>query len=302
MRNSHHRLPTGTVAGLALLALCLPAQLVAQGLEVDWQAGPGTMQLGDGVASLRLPEGYVFAGPRDTEELMRAMGNPPTGAEAGLVAPIDENKEWFIVFEYFPVGYVKDDDHGEIDAAALLESITRATDAANREREDMGELPLYVRGWFVEPHYDAQTHNLVWALEAQEEGELDRVVNYNVRVLGRKGYMSATLVTGKAQAAAEKAEIDRLLARFSYNEGNRYADFLPGDKVAKVGLAALVAGGAGVAAAKLGFFAVLAKFFGKAWKLLVLGVVAVGGVVKRFLGNVVGGASRRGARTLDSVG
>ncbi len=282
----------------ALLLLAGPAPAAAQGEGIAWETGPGAMPLGD-QASVWIPEGYIYAGAEDTKRLMELTGNPPSDQEVGLVAPTAEHKEWFVVFEYFPVGHVKDDDRDEIDAQAMLEAISAGTEQANKYRKKMGTPALHVTGWYEEPHYDTESHNLVWALEAEEEGATERIVNYNVRLLGRRGYMSVTLVTDSRVLAVDKPEVDKILAGFTYHEGQRYADFLPGDKVAQVGLAALVAGGAGVAAAKLGLFAALAKFLGKAWKLVVIAAIAVAGVIKKFFGAIFGRG--RSSSTLESV-
>ena len=67
----------------------------------------------------------------------------------------------------------------------------------------------------------------------------------------------------------------KLLGGFTYIEGKKYSQFLPGDKVAKYGLTALVVGGAVGLAAKAGFFAKLAASFGKLWKPIIAGLVAV---------------------------
>ena len=282
----------------ALLWVIGATSVGAQGEEeIGWESGPGAMPLGD-LASIWLPDGYIFARAQDTKRLMELTGNPPSDQEVGLVAPVAEDKEWFIVFEYFPVGFVKDDDHDQIDADGMLEAISRGTEEANKYRKKMEAAPLHVMRWYEEPHYDPETHNLVWALEAEEEGTINRIVNYNVRLLGRRGYMSVTLVTGPSVLAVDKPEVEKVLAGFAYHEGSRYADFLQGDKVAQFGLAALVAGGAGVAAAKLGLFAALGKLLGKAWKLVVVAFLALAGVVKKFLRSLSG--KGRASTTLES--
>jgi uncharacterized membrane-anchored protein len=74
-----------------------------------------------------------------------------------------------------------------------------------------------------------------------------------------------------------------LLADYSFQSGHRYAEYRQGDKVAQYGLAALIAGGAAVGAAKLGLFAWLAVFFKKAWKLIVVAVVAVAAGLRRLV-------------------
>lgn len=255
------------------------------GTGIEWIEGPQTVDLGDNLAQIKVPEGYIFAGADDTRELMRLNGNPPTDLEVGLIAPAAEDKNWFLVFEYDPVGYVKDDEKDKIDAKALLDSIREGTEQSNEQRQEMGAEPIHVLGWFEEPHYDAQTHNLVWAIEAESgTQEKSRLVNYDVRLLGRRGYTSATLVTDPSSLGADLKEVQALLQGFSYKTGNRYAEFVSGDKVADYGLVALVAGGAGAAAAKLGLLAKLGQFFAKAWKLVILGVAALIGALKKLFG------------------
>lgn len=213
---------------------------------------------------------------------MEMIGNPPTDTEVGLIAPVDDAKTWFLVFEYNEVGYVKDDDKDEIDADAILKSIREGTEAANEERQKMGSEPVHIVGWFEKPHYDSKTNNLVWAIEGK--GGEDALVNYDVRLLGRSGYVSATLVTDPTALKADLPHVQALLGGFSYNQGNRYAEWKSGDKVAEYGLAALVAGGAGAAALKLGLFAQLGKLLAKGWKLVAIGFAAVAGWVKRMFG------------------
>ncbi len=146
----------------------------------------------------------------------------------------------------------------------------------------MGSDPVHVTGWFEKPHYDSRTNNLVWAIEGK--GGESALVNYDVRLLGRRGYVSATLVTDPQALAADLPHVQSLLAGFSFDQGGRYAEWLPGDKVAEYGLTALVAGGAGAAAAKMGLFAVIGKFLAKGWKLVVLAVAALGAGIKRLFG------------------
>lgn len=277
-------------AAAAILLLCVPGPARGQQagqpqqapLAIDWIRGPATAELGSH-AKVKVPAGFVFTGPEGTRKLMERMGNRPSPNELGFLAPASQAKDWFLLFSFHDVGYVKDEDKDKIDAKALLESIRAGTEEANKWRAEKGITPLHVVGWFDEPHYDAQSHNLVWAIEAKEDGG-GRVVNYDVRLLGRKGYMSVTLVTDPPALAAAKPEVEGLLGGFSYNQGNRYAEFLKGDKVAEYGLAALVAGGAGAAAAKLGLFAKLGKILARGAKLIVVGIAALFAAIRKLLG------------------
>jgi uncharacterized membrane-anchored protein len=249
--------------------------------QPDWKPGPQKVMLGDDLAKIDVPEGYLYADSKGAQDILRAMGNPPSGRELGLITPAADDKTWFLILEWNDVGYVKDEDQDEIDADAILASIKEGTEAANEERKKMGASAMHVVGWFEKPHYDPKTHNLVWAIEGKDETE-SHSVNYDIRFLGRKGYTSATLVTDPAALAADRVEVERLLSGFSYNTGNRYAEFVKGDKVAEYGLAALVAGGAGAAALKLGLFGKLGKLLAGFWKLIVVGVVGLGAWLKKL--------------------
>ena len=88
--------------------------------EVDWVEGPTTVDLGD-VAEIEFGENYIFADAEDTKDLMEWMGNPPSKLEVGLVAPKEESKLWFVLFEYDPIGYVSDEEKDTLDSQAILE-------------------------------------------------------------------------------------------------------------------------------------------------------------------------------------
>jgi uncharacterized membrane-anchored protein len=281
-------------AALALALAAAPAP--AEEEPFHWTEGPAEVDVGRNVAGLNLPDGLIFAGEKDTKRLLERVGNVVDGSEVGLVTSKAEGENWFIVFEWDDVGYVKDDEKDEIDADALLESIREATEASNEERVKLGGGALHVVGWSEPPHYDDRSHNLTWAVVARDDAG-DQVVNYNVRVLGRSGVMSVTLVDDPANLQAAKPQVDRVISALTYKPGKTYAEWVPGDKVAAYGLTALVAAGAGAAAVKTGLLAVLLKFLGKAWKLVAVGVAAVGAGAVKIWNALRGRASATAGRT-----
>lgn len=283
----------------ALFAAALLVAIPARAEEappdaVAWTPGPATVEL-RGLAEVRLPEALAFAGADDTRKLLESMGNTTDGSEVGLVVPKADDQSWFIVFEWAATGYVKDDDKDAIDADALLRSIREGTEQSNEWRKERGLPALHVVGWSEEPRYDDRTHNLTWAVLARNESGRE-TVNYNVRVLGREGVMSVTFVDEPQNLAAARPAVDEVIAAFSYKQGKTYAEWVPGDKVAEYGLTALVAAGAGAAAAKLGFFGVLAKLLGKAGKLVIVLVAGLGAGAVKFWNALRGKASARPAR------
>jgi uncharacterized membrane-anchored protein len=279
-------------ASWALGLVLVPALALAQGQppKLNWIPGPRTVDLGK-VAQLNLPAGYVFLSAADTRKLQEAMGNVPDGDEIGLVAPASEDDSWFVIFDYRDVGYVKDDEKDNIDAKAILNGIREGTEEANKVRKQKGIPGVHVVGWQQPPSYDARTHNLTWGILGKDD-EGGKVVNFNVRLLGRRGYVSATLVEDSAKIAAARPHLDTLLSAFSYKSGHRYAEFRSGDKVAEYGLVALVAGGAGAVAAKTGLLAALFKVLAKAGKAIVLLIAAGLAAVKKLLSSLFRNDSR----------
>ncbi len=170
------------------------------------------------------------------------------------------------------MGYVKDDE--KIDADAILKSIKDMDEPGNEERKRLGFGPLHTDGWYVAPHYDTQTKRLEWGLKLHSDEGV--TLNYTVRLLGREGVMNATLVSSPEKLDNDVKSFKKALDGFEFASGKRYAEFQPGDHVAEIGLAALVAGGAAAIATKKGFWAVLAGFFATAWKAIVAAVVGLG--------------------------
>lgn len=256
---------------------------------VNWVKGPSTIDLGKDIARIQLPEGFQFAGADDTRELLSRMGNRPDGSELGLVVPSGE-EDWFLVFEWRPVGYVKDEDKDKIDADALLKSIQEATEESNAWRKENSIPALHVTGWAEPPRYDSESHNLVWAtLSKSEDGHLGS--NYNMRLLGRRGYVSAVLVESPDKLPVSKLAAHAVIKGFSFKQGGSYSEWKAGDKVAEYGLTALVAAGAGAAAVKLGLFGFLGKLLAKSFKLILVALAAVGAFLMKIW-NVIRGRSK----------
>lgn len=241
--------------------------------------GPAKVAVGT-IAELDLPESALFFGQADTKAQLEAWGNITNGDELGMVAPRADDEDWIIVFEYDDIGYIKDAAKEKIDADELLKNLKEGSERANEERKKRGHAALHVTGWAEPPHYDAQSQNLVWATY-YETDDGHKGLNYNVRVLGRSGVMRVTLVDSPERLPQSKPQVDKILGAFGFAQGHRYAEWRSGDKVAQYGLTALVAAGAGAAAAKFGLFAVLGKLLAKMGKLVVLLFAAVAGALAK---------------------
>lgn len=260
---------------VALLATLTPARAAAQEEltiynVIPWEHGPMTAQLGT-VAMVDIPHYCMFGDGKGAERFLRATQNTPSGSERGIllctVPGKDSSSNWFVVFSFNESGYVKDANTETLDAAKLLKTIREGQEQDNDYRRSRGHDELVIPGWRREPYYDARTNNLTWSLRVRgkDEPESGESINHSVRLLGRRGVMHADLVADPVDMEVAVPAFDSILSAYSYLTGHSYSEWRAGDKIAKYGLTALVAGGAGLAAVKLGLFA-------KAWKW-VLGVI-----------------------------
>jgi uncharacterized membrane-anchored protein len=248
---------------------------VAQLRALNWLKGPTTVTVA-GNSKLLLPEGYIFldaAGTRKFNELNQNIA----GSTEVLVAP--DTLAWSAFLDFSGEGYVKDDD--KIDAAALLRSMQDGTVAGNEERQRRGWPALHVIDWATPPAYNQNTRRLEWATIIESEGR--RNANFFTKILGRRGHTSIVLVAGTDKLSGAEAELNRLLDGYSFNAGDTYAEWKPGDKVAEYGLAALVLGGAAAIATKKGFWAVAATFLAATWKFIAAAVIGLGAWFRSLL-------------------
>ncbi|MEK6244898.1 MAG: DUF2167 domain-containing protein [Pseudomonadota bacterium] len=251
-----------------------PGQIIQELQQLAWQRGPGEGAIGS-KAKIQIPNGFSFLDERNTRRFLELMGNPPRDGHY-MIAPA--NIDWFAVFSFDPVGYVKDDE--KIDAAALLDSLKEGDGPGNEERKRLGMAPIYTDGWHVPPHYDAGSKRLEWGMRLRDDkGGIH--VNYTSRLLGRSGVMSAVLVSSPQTLNDDMSAFNGALAGYQFVAGEQYAEFKQGDKIAEYGLAALVVGGAAAAAAKAGLFKSLGKFL---W--VIIGGALMGGwaLLKKFFG------------------
>ena len=242
----------------------------------------GQVTLRNGIATIDIPEGFKYLDAEQTKTVVEEIwGNPAQGPYLGMLFPSEfgpaDYDGWAINISYSEDGYVEDDDAADIDYAELLEDMKEQIREANAARIAQGYPKIELVGWAATPYYDAETHKLHWAKELKfGEEEAENTLNYNIRVLGRKGYLELNAIAVVGQLEEVQQNIDGVLASVNFNDGYKYSDFDSSlDEVAAYGVGGLVAG---KVLAKAGFFAMLAKF----WKVIALGVAGAFGVAKKF--------------------
>ena len=159
-------------------------------------------------------------------------------------------------------------------------------EAINEENARQGFPRQHLVGWAQMPAYDRRNHSLVWARNIQFQGTPENTLNYDIRLLGRRGVLSLNMVTVMSKLAETRQAASRFAAAAQFVPGSRYADFQPGtDRVAEYGVAGLIAAGLGAAAAKKAGLIAILLAFGKKFIILILaGFAVVGGWLRRLFG------------------
>jgi len=289
---------------LLVLSICANANAPADSTEIYQKAidlfrdsvnkaltySTGKIKPDGGHVVLNVPEGFKYLNKDQSKYVLTKLwGNPESASEEviGMIFPKDSgplsDSNYAFVITYSEIGYVKDEDAGKINYDELLKNLQEDEKAENEKRAKAGFQAVHLVGWAQKPYYDSQRKILHWAKELKFDGEEGaNTLNYEIRILGRKGMVSLNAVGKMYDLPLVNKDISKVLAVASFTEGNSYFDFDPKvDNVAAWTIGGLVAG---KLLAKAGLFAILAKFLAPLWKFIVVAFVGLGAWFKRKLG------------------
>ena len=251
-------------------------------------------------AVLHLGDRYYFL-PADEAKtvLTKVWGNPPSSANGVLGIVFEKNSTifdqiWGAVVTYEDTGYVPDKDAKSEDYGKVLEDIRSGEADVNAERQKDGYPTIHLVGWAQQPSYDPASHSLIWARDLQFSDSKTDGLNYDVRLLGRKGVLSLNMLSDMNHLADVRGAATDFGRAAAFERGSTYADYDKSvDKTAEYGLAGLVAAGAGIVVAKkLGILALIAAFgkgiFVSFGKFILAGLAVVGATMRRWIGKLFG--------------
>ena len=253
--------------------------------KIGW-VREGAGDLG-GVAKIAIPKGYRFTQGSGASRVLELFGNLPMPSASGMLTT--EGLGSWIIFSYDDSGHVNDDEKNDINADELLEIRREGLAESNQVRKKRGSQELAILGWAMPPRFNDTTKTLEWAVRIQSlDGTGGESINYETRLLGRTGSMKVQLVCDPAEFQPLLGEFQRVMGGFSYVEGQRYAEFREGDKVAKYGLTALIAGAGVVAAGKMGLLGKLGVLVAKLGKGIILVIAGALAGLKKLFGKLFG--------------
>ena len=253
----------------------------------------GVIALKSAGATLQLGKGYYFLGPQDSQKvLVDAWRNPKDQVQdvLGMVFPSGETPldsgGWGAVVTFRDTGYVPDKDARSTDYGKVLDQMRQGEDQDNDERKKNSMPSVHLAGWAQAPSYDGSRHALIWARDLQFGDQSDHTLNYDIRVLGRRGVLSLNMVASMSQLPQIRTAANELQGVATFDAGSRYADYQEGvDKKAAYGLAGLVLAGAGLAVAQKAGLLALALLFLKKGFILIAALFAGGWAwLRRLLG------------------
>lgn len=240
------------------------------------------------IAEVDIPKGYKFIPEQEAQYILHDLWNNPLDKEVmGMIVKdsfsLMHLGEWVFVVSYQEDGFVKDDDADKINYDDLLKQIQEDEKQNNEERQKEGFDAIHLLGWASTPYYDKDRKVLHWAKKIQFGTDPQNIyLNYDVRILGRKGVLSMNAVGDMSNLADIKAHIPDILKMSSFKTGYKYSEFNPDvDKVAAYTIGGLIAG---KLLAKAGFLALLLKNI----KLIILAVAGGFAAFKKRLGGLFG--------------
>lgn len=249
-------------------------------IEKSFKYEHGIINLKNGVGKINIPKGFKYLEPVQAERVLVELWGNPKGENLtlGLLLPESQgvlSKNGYVFnIQYDEIGHVKDDDADDINYDDLLKDMQEGTVEENKERQKAGYEPVSIVGWAAKPFYDEDRKILHWAKEIKFGKDPLNTLNYNIRILGRKGVLVLNAIATENELPLVQKDINKVLDIVQFNDGYKYEDFDSSvDDVAAWTIGGLVAG---KVLAKVGFFAIFAKF----GKLIVLGLLGFFGAFK----------------------
>ncbi len=208
----------------------------------------GAIVLDSGNAVLTIPPSFKFLNrPQSVFVLSKIFGNPNDNSLLGMLVPknkgILDKDGWVFTISYQGIGYVEDKGANEINYDEILDGLKKEVKEENIVRITKGYNSYELIGWASPPFYDQHKKVLHWAKEVRFGKDKVNTLNYNLRILGRKGVYVLNAIASMSQLKEVESLIDEVIGSIQFLKGYKYEDFKPGfDKEARFNIKALVSG------------------------------------------------------------
>ncbi len=246
----------------------------------------GKISLPSANCTVNVPDGFVYLDPAQSRHLLMDYWNNPENSVTDILGIMVKNSaktfydiETAYVISYENAGYVSDEDADEMNYDELLKEIQDGLKEENEQNPDAPQWELV--GWAWQPAYNRDKKVISWAKHYRINGDHE-VINYDVRVLGKAGFVVITAIGDPSAKDQMLADNSAIIGSVNYIDGYKYSDFNPDtDHIAEWTIGGLIAG---KVLTKVGLWAFLAKFS----KIIIIAIIAAIGVFRKKIATFFG--------------
>lgn len=191
----------------------------------------GEQELGQG-ATLQVPEGFRLLDAAQSRQLVESLwGNPENPNTLGVLiperaGPMDKDFRGFVI-SFEPSGYLDEQEAGKINYSKLLREMKEELKHENVLRSRKGAGVITSMDWAFPPYFDKVNHTLHWARILHFGEDTPPVLNYEVRLLGRRGSLCFMAFGKTTDILKIKQQLQQIAGSAYFTNGNGYADFNP---------------------------------------------------------------------------
>ena len=244
--------------------------------SLTWKEGPLKLNFNQANSTIDISSNFLVLEEKDAQQYLYWAN----GTEFNYIKFYATNSDRAqYMFFYEPSGYVKNDDWTDVHPEKFLKQIIKNYKVSNQDRERNGQPIVLSASWKKKPYLDGVHNSVYYALNVKWSDNTSTVEG-TALILGREGYTTAKYVEG--ESGYQEQMLLNLSKMHKFNATKEYKDWKSGDKVAAVGIGALLATTLGVKALKPGIIAGLLLLLKKFWFIIFLPFIWLG---KLFTGS-----------------
>ena len=245
--------------------------------SLNWIDGPQKMNFVQANSKIDINSNYAILENEDANQFMYWSNGVQFSYVKIYAFNLNDNSQ--IYFFYDDAGYVKTDDWTKVDPDAFINEIRENYKASNDERQKNNLSYVVDVNWKKKPYLDGINNSVYYALNVSWSDN-SSTQEGTALILGREGYTTGKYIAG--DNGYNEQTLLNLSKIHKFNATKEYKDWKSGDKVAAVGIGALLASTLGIKALKPGIVAGVLLFLKKFWFIVFLPFIWLG---KLFTGS-----------------
>ena len=248
--------------------------------SLNWISGPKKIPFTEAKATISISGDYEYLQGEDVNQLLYWLNGVEFPSQKILVMPKENWGSYYYLYAFSDSGYVKIDDWNEVDPNEFLKDLEQTSKSDNVERKKNNQATLKSLSWSYTPRLDRNKNLVNYAL-VSKWSDNDQSVQASSLILGKEGYTHATMVS--SAAVYKDSLLENASAIHEFNPDVGYNAWKPGDKVAAIGIAGLLAATLGGKSVKVAapILVVLLGLLKKFWWIVILPFLWLGKLFSR---------------------